>query len=62
MNHVKKSIGASHISWWEHGGAYGLKVIIKGKETLVNVGGTPRDVTVEQYKNLINQFLGLNEK
>ena len=59
LDHVRKSIGASYLAYEEYGGLYDLKAVINGKTIKVKLEGTPQDVTSESYKNLINQFLGL---
>jgi len=56
-NLFKKSLGASFVAWEQIGDDYFLKIIINKSPIYCEVGGTPNDVSAENYAGLLKDLL-----
>lgn len=57
LNEIKKRSKAKFVAYEEYQGRYKLKVIKKdGEEVYYALHGTPNDVTVERYTELLNSI------
>jgi len=56
LNHIKKSLGASYVAWERNKDEYRLKVVVSGNPLYFVIGGTPNDVTAENYSDFLKSF------
>lgn len=54
LNLIRKSLGASFVSWNREGDKYSLKVIVNKETKYYPIEGKPSDVTAKNYLDFLN--------